>query len=214
MMPPARMAKCQSVAPPVTSGKQTSFMYRTLMLLVGAALLAGCSVVGLRSGYEQPAYDMIERIDDNVEIRHYSSRLAVQTTIEKSGRGGRNEAFGRLFDYISGANQPRTEVAMTVPVEVDETGETIEMTAPVETAQSDGHGATMRFFLPAPYSLSTAPAPTDLRLSVVELSEVTVAVLRFGGSRDDASVERRRIELMQSLAGSSWHPAGEASSLF
>lgn len=189
-------------------------MRRALVSLVGAALLAGCSVVGIRTGYEEPAYDVVERIDDDLEIRHYAPRLAVETTVDATGSAGRNEAFRRLFDYISGANRPAAKVAMTVPVETETTAATIEMTVPVETVRSADEGSTMRFFLPATYARSTAPEPTDSRVVVVELPRVTVAVLRFTGSWDEASVSSRKAELLARLQASSWRPLGDARTLF
>jgi hypothetical protein len=44
--------------------------------------------------------------------------VAAEATVSASGpETGRREAFRVLFDYISGANQGRSEVAMTTPVE-------------------------------------------------------------------------------------------------
>jgi hypothetical protein len=91
---------------------------RALLSAAGFVLLSGCSVVGVRSGYEQPAYTVVARVGENVEIRRYASRVAAEATVSASGpETGRSEAFRVLFDYISGANQGRSEVAMTTPVE-------------------------------------------------------------------------------------------------
>ncbi len=170
--------------------------------------------MGIRSGSEEPAYTVVETIAERVEIRQYPPRLAVQTTVNAAGAEGRNEAFQRLFDYISGANQPASEVAMTVPVEVSDAGATIEMTAPVERGLSNDRGTTMRFFLPSSYSPSTAPVPSDPRVALVELPATTTAALRFSGARDDESVDGRTAELLDILARSSWAPVGGASALF
>jgi hypothetical protein len=41
-----------------------------------------------------------------VEVRHYSSRLAAEATVEAgNAEADRNDGFRLLFDYISGANQ-------------------------------------------------------------------------------------------------------------
>lgn len=75
-------------------------------LLAAVVLLSGCSVIGIRSGYEQPPYTVLERIGDTVEVRRYDSRLAAEASVEAgSAEAGRNEAFRLLFNYISGANQ-------------------------------------------------------------------------------------------------------------
>ena len=88
-------------------------MLRALASVAGLVLLSGCSLLGVRSGYEQPAYTVLESIGERVEIRRYGSRLAAETTVAASDSGQtRNKAFEILFDYISGANQGGSKVAM------------------------------------------------------------------------------------------------------
>ncbi|MGC8159750.1 heme-binding protein, partial [Salmonella enterica] len=82
------------------------------------------------------------------------------------GEAGRSEAFQLLFAYIAGANRAsamgRGTVAMTAPVEVSGR-ELVAMTVPVETSNS-ASAAHMRFFLPAKYSLDTAPKALNPRV--------------------------------------------------
>jgi hypothetical protein len=188
-------------------------MFRAAASLAAVVLLSGCSVFGIRSGYEQPAYTVVEQIEQTVEIRDYGSRLAAEATVEAgNAEAGRNDTFRLLFDYISGANQSQSEVAMMAPVEVG--SEKIAMTAPVETAVADDGRYTMRFFLPSTYTRATVPQPTDPRVRIVELPEMTVAVERFSGSRDEDSVKRRKAQLLNSPELSGWRPIGAATSLF
>ncbi len=89
--------------------------------------------------YEEPEYETVT-VAKGDELRRYGDRLAAQV-LQSSNEDG---AFGRLFRYISGANQSSAKISMTVPVAQSET---IAMTVPV--AQSfDGGSATMQFFLP------------------------------------------------------------------
>jgi hypothetical protein len=153
-------------------------MLRAVTSLAAVLLLSGCSLFGIRSGYEQPPYTVLEQIEETVEVRDYGSRLAAEAIVEAgNAEAGRNDAFRLLFDYISGANQSQSKVAMTAPVEV--AAEKIEMTVPVETAAADDGRYTMRFFLPSAYTRATAPQPTDPRVRIVEVPEMTVAVERF-----------------------------------
>lgn len=188
-------------------------MFRAVASLAAVVLLSGCSVFGIRSGYEQPPYTVVEQIEETVEVRDYGSRLAAEATVEAgSAEAGRNDAFRLLFDYISGANQRQSEVAMTAPVEV--VSEKIAMTAPVETAVADDGRYTMRFFLPSAYTRATAPQPTDPRVRIIELPEMTVAVERFSGSRDEDAIKRRKAQLLNGLELSNWRPIGAPTSLF
>ena len=89
-------------------------MTRSVSMVICAVLLAGCSAFGVRSGTEQPAYEVVERIGDDVEIRRYGERLAAEVTVEAEDEmAARNEAFRILADYIFGANRAAEEIAMT-----------------------------------------------------------------------------------------------------
>ncbi len=46
--------------------------------LLGSLLLSACSVFGIRSGTEEPAHGLVERLGD-VEIRRYAPRTAAET---------------------------------------------------------------------------------------------------------------------------------------
>ena len=190
-------------------------MLRALASVAAVVLVSGCSVFGIRSGYEQPPYTVLERVEETVEIRRYNSRLAAEVTVEAGdAEVGRDEAFRLLFDYISGANQGQSKVAMTAPVEVGAEAEKIAMTAPVETAAAEDGRYTMRFFLPSAYTSATVPQPTDPSVRIVELPEATVAVQRFSGSWDAEQLERRKAELVRVLEESRWRPTGKPTSLF
>ena len=64
-------------------------MLRAVASLAAVVLLSGCSVIGIRSGYEQPPSTVLERIGDTVEVRRYDSRLAAEATVEAGQcRGG------------------------------------------------------------------------------------------------------------------------------
>lgn len=192
-----------------------SAMLRALASVAGLVLLSGCSLVGIRSGYEQPAYTVLDRIGERVEIRRYGNRLAAETTVAANdAEADRNEAFRILFDYISGANQGGSDVAMTAPVEVDSGAQKIAMTAPVETSAAEAGRYTMRFFLPGSYTKATAPEPTDPRVQIIEVPEATLAVLRFSGARDRERVKTRHGELIRALDGSGWSVTGAPTALF
>lgn len=176
--------------------------------------LSGCSVVGVDDSYEQPRYTVIETVGEDVEIRRYSSRLAAKVTVvgsdpDKSTR----EAFGLLFDYISGDNTPSAKIEMTSPVAICGNGVTIDMTTPVETAAASGN-MTMRFFLPSSFTEKTAPRPTNNRVSIETVPEQTVAALRYSGSRDTERASAKSAVLRKMLAKGAWRPAGEAASYY
>jgi hypothetical protein len=189
-------------------------MHRTLGSMAAAALLAGCSVFGIRSGYEQSSYTVVEEIEGNVEIRRYAPRLAAETAIDATEDGdARNRAFRRLFAYISGANRADEEVAMTTPVET-RASETIAMTVPVESSGADGEEGVIRFFVPVSYTDETVPTPTDPEVRIVHLPATTVAVLRFSGSWSEDALDERRADLLDRLDRSAWIATGTPTTMF
>ncbi len=189
-------------------------MRATVAAVVGAGLLSSCSLFGVRSGYEEPAYAVVERIGDGIEIRRYDARVAAEVTVDAAdSEAGRRTAFRALFDYISGANRERAQVAMTAPVATADRGAEIEMTAPVATAAAPGR-TTMRFFLPEAYTAETAPEPVDPRIRIVALPAETMAAARFTGSRDEGRLDAETARLFAALDGTGWRRAGTRVAFF
>lgn len=185
---------------------------RSIVLL--APLVAGCTLFGVRSGYEQPPYETVDTAGV-VEIRHYGPRLVAQTVVEADDEmSARNAAFRILAAYIFGDNVAKDDIAMTTPVAVEQQSTKIDMTTPVETAAVDGDRYAMRFFLPSRLTLETAPAPTDPRVQLAVVPENTLAVLRFSGSRRPRAVAERSAQLLSLLADSKWKPIGRPFTLF
>ena len=176
------------------------------------ALESLVGVFGIRL-YEEPGYDVIDRLADQVEIRRYGPRLAAQVQLPAAAEGGSSEAFQLLFAYIAGGNRTASSgndrIAMTVPVEVHDR-ERVAMTVPVQTSQANGL-VRMRFFLPAKFRLENAPTPVDDRVRLVTTPGETIAILRYSGSGIDRA--QRQAELTVALALSAWRPSGEPYTL-
>ena len=170
---------------------------------------------GIRSGYEQAAYTVVDRVGETIEVRQYRTQLVAEVVVEAADeKRGRNAAFRALFDYISGANRSQEKVAMTAPVETGTASEKIAMTVPVETGRQPEGRYVMRFFLPANYTLKTAPQPTDPRVIVRELPERTLAVLSFSGSTSAENVDHQLTVLETAMNGSTWRPSGAPAAMF
>ncbi|NEW93525.1 heme-binding protein [Rhodopseudomonas sp. BR0M22] len=169
-------------------------------------------IVGLRL-YEEPAYKVLDRPAEAIEIRRYAPRVAAEVDLERNGHAD-SQAFTLLFNYIAGANRGASDaserVAMTVPVDVARPAK-IAMTAPVETA-TEGRMTRMRFFLPATYTTDTAPKPDDSRVQIVTVPEQTIATLRFSGTGRD--LREREQQLIAALANTAWQPVGAPYGLF
>ncbi len=185
-------------------------MKKFSILVSCSLLIAGCSVFGDRSGYEEPGYTVVDRVGETIEIRTYAPRVAAEARVESEDLDdGRDAAFRLLFDYISGSNKSAAKIAMTVPVESIGGSEKIAMTTPVESARAEDNRVYMRFFLPAKYDRETAPKPDDARVKIIEVPGQSVAVLRFSGFGGEASVAENMRELQASLAATLWRPRSQ-----
>lgn len=174
------------------------------------------SVVGVHDDTEQAAYEVIDRLRTNIEVRRYARRVAAEARVPVPQQGGaKTKAFRLLFDYISGNNDPRTKVAMTTPVETAyDRGERIAMTVPAETVIEAAETVRMRFFLPAGLTAELAPAPRDPRIRIVSLPEQILAVVRYTGSTGPQAAAARQAELARTLEGSPWRAEGPAVTCF
>ena len=183
-------------------------MLHRLCAAASVLLLGACSVVGVRSGTEEPAFESLGT-EAGLEIRRYAARLAAETTVEAAEMAARSEGFSRLAGYIFGGNAGASRIAMTAPV--SQAGTSIAMTAPVAQAQG-AQGQSIRFFLPA--ALRDPPAPKDARVRIVEVPGETVAVYRFTGSIAPEAIAAARARLLAALPATRWVAAGEPVTWF
>lgn len=166
---------------------------------------------------ERVPYDSLASYDE-VEIRRYPRTILVETTADST-----EDAFRRLFRYISGENESSEDVEMTAPVASDapddeeSRSEQVSMTAPVRTDRAadasegvsmtapvrtndEGSTVTMSFYLPADYTPATAPTPTDSRVRLVVQPPQTLAVKSFSWWATGGRVAKQRSALLETLA--------------
>ena len=67
-------------------------MLHRLCAAASVLLLGACSVVGVRSGTEEPAYETLGT-EGGIEIRRYAARLAAETTVDAAEMAARSEGF-------------------------------------------------------------------------------------------------------------------------
>ena len=117
---------------------------------------------------EESKFEVVSE-SENYEIRYYEERLVIQTN-----SGTQNNAFRKLFKYISGSNDKSKKIAMTVPV----------------TQVKDKKGDFMQFYLPEKFTKSNAPLPEDNSIKVTSIEAGHYAVLRFSGSANEQNFNK------------------------
>jgi hypothetical protein len=180
-------------------------MARNLMALMSGLALAACTVVGIRSGTEEPAHDVVDHVGP-VEIRAYAATIAAETIVADDEEDARTVGFRRLAGYIFGGNTAGAAIAMTAPV-AQQPGQTIAMTAPVAQDRVAG-GWSIRFTMPRDWTLERLPRPNDPLVHLVTVPARTMAVLGFTGDRGPEAVHARQQDLARRLDGSAWAVAG------
>lgn len=177
-----------------------------MLSTISSLLLAGCSIVGIRSGTEEPRFHVVETLGP-LQIRAYDARLAAETVVPGTEIGSRNAGFRRLADFIFGNNSVRASIAMTAPVGQEAGSSRNDITAPVAQEQSGGQWRIV-FFMPARYTAETLPRPNDPAVRIVTVPPQTVAIYRYTGAIDAASTAEARRKLLHLLQGSGWNPVG------
>ena len=162
--------------------------------IVGSAvgLLAATGPASAEDKTEQPKYDVIKH-SDGVELRHYAPQLVAEVTIEAGSIGqASSKGFGLLAGYIFGGNQGAAQIRMTAPVTTrsKSDGTKIAMTAPVTTSENEDGVYTVRFSMPAKWTMATLPKPNDDKVELIQIEAEERVAYRLVGDRSPARIEK------------------------
>jgi len=140
---------------------------------------------------ETPPYDLFER-KNGYEIRRYRKQIWAQSTYEvplnTDFSSGRESGFSPLFGYISGNNNARMEISMTVPVIIQ------------ETKTNRSLQRTMAFIMsPSTFtSLNQLPMANDRNVRIVEQSNLPIlACITFNMTPTTARLVAKEQELRE-----------------
>ena len=142
-------------------------------------LLILISVIALNSqsmAYEEANYEVVKE-NKNYEIRKYSDRLVVETN-STQGNG-----FRKLFDYISGNNDQKEEIKMTVPV----------------TQEIKNGNMTMQFYLPSKFNKDNTPKPSNSEIEILIIEGGYYAVIKYSGRSSDKNFSKNKEILEKDL---------------
>lgn len=129
------------------------------------------------------------------EVREYESHILAETVVDGDFDNAGSKAFSRLFKYISGNNQSRQKIEMTIPVaHQGAESEKIDMTSPVGQ-QAAGESWAVSFMMPASYSLETLPKPKDPKVTLRQVPARHMAAIRYSGFWSKKGYIRNRDKL-------------------
>ena len=120
--------------------------------------------------YEEANYETISK-NENYEIRKYFDRLVIETD-STEGNG-----FRKLFNYISGNNEEKKEIKMTVPV----------------TQENKDGNMKMQFYLPSKFNKENAPKPLNPEIKVLNIEGGYYAVIKYSGRSSDKNFIKKKV---------------------
>jgi effector-binding domain-containing protein len=164
-------------------------------------------LAGNAMAVEEAKYKVL-REEDGFELREYEPHILAETTVDAGFEDAGNEAFGRMFNYISGNNKQQQKVAMTSPVGQEPSSQKIEMTSPVGQQKQDGKWV-VSFMMPASFTLETTPEPKNPNVSIREVPARLIAAVRYSGFWSEKSYRNNLVKLQDWMANNRLTPIGE-----
>ena len=175
-------------------------LWRGLALLLVAPAMS--------QAVEEPAYTVVQKLGESVEIRRYAAYVVAEVLIAGPVDEAGNQAFPILAGYIFGKNKGERKFAMTAPVTQTSAPAKFAMTAPVTQSAAEG-GTLVSFVLPKDVTLTTAPEPTDERVKLREVAGHTLAAIRYSGFWSQANDAEHLGQLTAALQAAKLTWAGE-----
>lgn len=164
-----------------------------MWLVIAGVVAVGAAAWGpIMSNVEQAKYEVVESHGD-IEIRDYAPMIVAAAEVSGERKEAINQGFRTIADYIFGNNAPQQKVAMTAPV-IQQSSEKIAMTAPV-IQQGDGSNWTVRFVMPASYTMDTLPKPNIDAVKLIEIEGKRFAVIHFSGTGSNENLKEHEERL-------------------
>lgn len=180
-------------------------MTTCVMLALGLFFSGGSAMAT-----EEPVHTVSLK-EGSFELRDYPALIAAEVTVDGSRSEAVSSGFRLLAGYIFGGNKRQQRIAMTAPVlQENSTGVTIPMTAPV-TQTAQGNQWTIRFMMPAAYTLESLPVPDNPLVRLRVLPATRVAVIVFSGLAGEDSILEKTAELDAFVAQRQLTAAGPAT---
>ena len=161
--------------------------------IIALILIAGVLAGPVMSNVEKPDYKVIQS-EQNIEIRQYEPMIIAEVEVDGKREDAIREGFRLIADYIFGNNTVQRDIAMTAPVQQQES-QKIAMTAPVQQ-QSTGRSWQISFVMPSKYSMETLPEPKNDRVRLKEIMTKKFVVIKFSGTNSNENVTEHENQLM------------------
>ena len=148
--------------------------------------------------YEEPAYRVIKTYPA-FELRQYDAYVVAETQVAGAFDEVGNQAFRKLFRYISAEQRPQGKIAMTTPViqQPIAPGEKIDDDASVATDPATRY--RFAFVMPAEYALSELPKPEDVSIQLRSIPARLMAARRYSGTWSEERYRKNQQRLLEAV---------------
>ena len=163
-----------------------------ITLIIAVGILAG----PVMSDVEKPDYKVLQS-EHNIEIRLYEPMIIAEVDVEGKREDAVRDGFRLIADYIFGNNTVKRDIAMTAPVQQQES-QKIAMTAPVQQ-QSTGRSWQISFVMPSKYSMESLPEPNNDRVRLKKILSKKFIVIKFSGTNSNKNLAEHEKKLMSYL---------------
>jgi hypothetical protein len=165
-----------------------------IVAIIGIVLIGAIAAGPVMSDVETPNYEIVKS-QDAIEVRQYDPLIIAQVQISGEREEAIGDGFRLLADYIFGNNIAQKDIAMTAPVQQQESTK-IAMTAPVQQ-QSTGDDWQVSFVMPSEYTMDTLPTPVSERVTLKEIPAKTFVAITFSGTNSDENVKAHEKILLE-----------------
>lgn len=142
--------------------------------------------------YEEPEYRVVATYPE-FEVRRYAPYVVAETSVEGPFAEVGNQAFRRLFAYISEDNRPQGKIAMTAPV----------------IQQPTGKRYRFAFVMPSGSTIETLPSPINNEVVLKNVPARTMAVRRYSGTWSEERYRANEAALLKALEREGLRALGE-----
>lgn len=146
---------------------------------------------------EKPEYTVLKR-ERGIELREYKEHWLAECRVDnvKDLNAASSRAFSRLFNYISGENEPAQKIAMTSPVQQVESQD----------------GWLVSFVVPRAFAEAAIPKPLNPSISLRKVPGGTFAAIRYSGFWNNKVFEQKKAELLEAATQLGYKTVGEVAS--
>ncbi len=130
--------------------------------------------------FESIPYTILVKVKP-FEIREYDQYLLATTATPVNPK--LDTGFNNVFNYISGENEAKTKISMTVPV----------------VSYEEKQQLITGFYVPSKYAKQTVPKPTNAAVSIQEVQRSLFGVVRFRGRWTEKSFQKQETKLLRYL---------------